>query len=65
MRKNRKLVLARETVLNLERSALIGAPGATGVTVVNCPSWYCNTTNGPDECAFACVGIGSTGPAGC
>ncbi|PYQ61502.1 MAG: hypothetical protein DMF53_14985 [Acidobacteria bacterium] len=55
-KKLKKLALAKETVRHLEPQALGEAAGGTGYTYgYGCLTWLCVTTNGPYECANACI----------
>jgi hypothetical protein len=58
-KKMKKLVLAKETVRNLEEPVFGKVAAGTGPTYgYQCYSWGCVTTNGPYECANACIGDG-------
>jgi hypothetical protein len=55
-KKVKKLVLAKETVRKLEEPVLGKVAGATGRTYgYQCVTWLCPTTDGPFECADACI----------
>jgi hypothetical protein len=52
----KKLHLAKETMRNLDTKTLGRAPGAGQTVGYNCLSYLCVTSDGPFECAFACIG---------
>ena len=53
-KKAKKLTLAKETVRNLAEPALGKVVGGS-TNCTNDITWLCVTTNGPRECAFACI----------
>jgi hypothetical protein len=56
-KKMTKLVLSKETVRNLAEPAFGKVAAGTGPTYgYQCLSWFCPTSDGQFECAFACVG---------
>ena len=65
-KKMKKLALSKETVRNLAEPALGMIAGGSGFTNgpqcttygYQCYSWGCVTSNGPYECANACIGDG-------
>jgi len=58
-KKLKKLALAGGAVRHLQPQALGEAAGGTGYTYgCGCPTWLCVTTNGPYECANACIDPG-------
>ncbi len=51
----KKLQLGKETMRSLETKMLGRAHGAGQTVGTNCLTWLCATTDGPFECADACI----------
>jgi hypothetical protein len=50
----KKLVLAKETMRNLEEPVLGDVAGGVTSPPAQCITWWCASTNGPFECAAIC-----------